>query len=199
MQELLPSVFHWTVEHPKIGMKVGSHFVGGSGTAIDPLLPDEGIEWFDEHRPERIVLSTRHHLRHSEKLVKRFGCPILCHESGLHEFEDGLEVRGFSFGERVADDVVALEMDAISPDDTVLRIEAGGGVLLFADSVVSYGGLRFVPDHLIGEDPEGVKARIRERCRALLDQAFDHLLFAHGAPLIGGGREALRAFATAPD
>ena len=177
----------------------GPWFVGGSGTAIDPLLPDEGIEWFDEHRPERIVLSTRHHLRHSEKLVKRFGCPILCHESGLHEFEDGLEVRGFSFGERVADDVVALEMDAISPDDTVLRIEAGGGVLLFADSVVSYGGLRFVPDHLIGEDPEGVKARIREKCRALLDQEFDHLLFAHGAPLIGGGREALRAFATAPD
>ncbi len=149
--------------------------------------------------PERIVLSTRHHLRHSEKLVERFGCPILCHESGLHEFADGLEVRGFSFGERVADDVVALEMDAISPDDTVLRIEAGGGAFLFADSVVSYGGLRFVPDHLIGEDPEGVKARIRERCRALLDQEFDHLLFAHGAPLIGGGREALRAFATAPD
>ncbi len=90
-------------------------------------------------------------------------------------------------------------MNAISPDDTVLRIEVVRRRLLFADSVVNYGGLRFVPDHLIGEDPEGVKAKIRERCRALLDEEFDHLLFAHGAPLIGGGREALSAFAAAPD
>ncbi len=85
------------------------------------------------------------------------------------------------------------------PTTRCVRIEAGGGALLFADSVVSYGGLRFVPDHLIGDDPEGVKAKIRERCRALLDEEFDHLLFAHGAPLIGGGRETLRAFAAPPD
>jgi glyoxylase-like metal-dependent hydrolase (beta-lactamase superfamily II) len=197
MDELLPGVFHWKTKHPNIGMEVCSHFVAGSGTAIDPLLPEEGIEWFDEHRPERIVLSTRHHLRHSEKLVERFGCPILCHESGLRDFEDGPEVRGFSFGEDLAPDVVAHEMDAISPDDTVLRITAGGGALVFADSIVNYGGLRFVPDHLIGDDPEGVKAKIRERCRPLLDQEFELLLFAHGEPMTEGAREALAAFAGA--
>jgi hypothetical protein len=53
----------------------------------------------------------------------------------------------------------------------------------------------FVPDNLIGDDPEGVKTRIRERCAALLEETFDHLLFAHGEPLIGEGREALRAIA----
>jgi len=198
VEEILDGVYHWKARHPNIGIEVGCHFVAGSGTAIDPLLPAEGIEWFDEHRPQRIVLSTRHHLRHAPELTERFGCPILCHESGLYEFENGPAVEGFAFGDRLAEDVVALEMDSISPDDTTLLIEAGGGVLLFADALIDYGGLGFVPDKLIGDDPEGVKARVRERCAALLDWDFAHLLFAHGEPLLDDGQEALGAFAAGP-
>jgi hypothetical protein len=195
MDELIPGVFHWTVVHPKIGMDVGCHFVVDSGTAVDPLLPPEGLEWFEDQGVERVVLSNRHHLRHAEEIADHFGCPILCHESGLHEFEPGLEVQGFSFGDQLAADVAALDMSAICPDDSVLRIDAGEGALLFADSVIHYGGLRFVPDNLIGDDPEAVKRRARELASDLLEQRFDHLLFAHGTPLLGNGRDALRAFA----
>jgi glyoxylase-like metal-dependent hydrolase (beta-lactamase superfamily II) len=195
MEEIIEGVFHWRAVHPNTGSEAGCHFVTGSGTAIDPLLPAEGIEWFDGRGVERIVLSTRHHLRHAPEIAERFSCPILCHESGLHEFADGPEVEGFAFGEQLAADVTALEMDAISPDDTVLRIEANGSALLFADSVVNRGALGFVSDSLIGDDPEAVKERIRERCAALLDERFEHLLFAHGDPWIGGGRPALQAFA----
>jgi hypothetical protein len=196
MDEIIDGVFHWRAKHPNIGFEVDCHFVAGSGTAIDPLLPAEGIEWFDGRDVERVVLSNRHHLRHGEQLAERFGCPILCHEAGLHEFEDGgPEVTGFAFGERIARDVVALEMDSICPEDTVLRIEAGGGALLFADSVIDYGGLGFVPDNLIGDEAEEVKRKVREHCTALLDEEFEHLLFAHGDPLLGDGRAALRGFA----
>jgi hypothetical protein len=194
MQEVLPGVFHWTAVHPKIGIEVSCHFVAGSGTAIDPLLPDEGIEWLEGRDPQRIVLSTRHHLRHSEQIAARFGCPILAHKDGLHEFEGGPPVEGFAFGDQLADDVTALTMDAISPDDTVLHIDVAEGALLFADSMINHGGLGFVPDNLIGEGPEQVKNTIVERVSALLDEDFDHLLFAHGDPLVGGGKEALRAF-----
>jgi glyoxylase-like metal-dependent hydrolase (beta-lactamase superfamily II) len=176
-------------------MQVSCHHVGGSGTAIDPLLPEEGIEWFDGHRPQRVVLSTRHHLRHAEQLADRFGCPILAHTDGLHEFADGPSVEGFAFGDQLAPDVTALTMDAISPDDTVLHIEAAEGALLFADSIINHGQIGFVPDRLIGDDPEQVKRAILERVAALLDEDFDHLLFAHGDPIVGGGKEALRAFA----
>ena len=137
------------------------------------------------------MLSNRHHLRHAPELAERFGCPILCHEAGLHEFEGGPAVEGFAFGERLAEDVVALEMDAICPEDTVLRIEHGGGALLFADSLIHYGHVGFVSDRLIGEDPEGVKRKIRERSARLLHERFEHLLFAHGDPLLDDGREAL--------
>ncbi|HMC50508.1 MAG TPA: hypothetical protein VKH20_07665 [Solirubrobacterales bacterium] len=195
MEEIIKGIFRWKAIHPNTGSEVGCHFVAGSGTAIDPLLPDEGIEWFDGPGVERVVLSARHHLRHAPQIAERFDCPILCHESGLDEFEDGPAVEAFAFGDRLAGDVTALEMDAISPDDTVLRIEANGSALLFADSVVNRGSLGFVSDHLIGDEPEAVKAKIRERCTALLDERFEHLLFAHGDPLVGGGRPALQAFA----
>jgi glyoxylase-like metal-dependent hydrolase (beta-lactamase superfamily II) len=195
MEEILPGVFHWKAVHPNLRMEVGCHFLAGSGTAIDPLLPAEGVEWFDDRGVQRVVLSNRHHLRHAPQLAARLGCPILCHEAGLHEFEGGPQVDGFAFGDRLADDVVALEMDAICPEDTVLRIEADGGALLFADSLIHYGAVGFVPDNLIGEDPEDVKGQIRERCAALLDEDFEHLLFAHGDPLIGGGHDALRSVA----
>jgi glyoxylase-like metal-dependent hydrolase (beta-lactamase superfamily II) len=195
MEEVLPGVYHWSVRHPKIGVAVGCHFVSGSGTAIDPLLPEEGIEWFEERPPQRVVLSNRHHLRHAEQLSERFRCPILCNEAGLHEFAGGPQVEGFAFGDRLADDVTALAMDAICPDDTALRIDAGDGALLFADSLIHYGGVGFVSDRLIGDDAEAVKQTAAQRATALLDEPFDSLLFAHGTPLIGGGKEALRAFA----
>lgn len=196
MEEVLPGVHHWTAEHPRIRAQVSSHFLSGSATLIDPLLPDQGMGWLEDHPPQRIVLSNRHHLRHSEGIAAAFGCPILCHESGLHEFDGGPDVAGFAFGERIADDVLAVEMDAICPDDTVLEIAGtGGGALLFADSLIHHDEVRFVSDGLIGDDAEDVKARIRQRARALLQGPCDNLLFAHGDPLIGGGREALLAVA----
>jgi hypothetical protein len=195
LDEVIPGVFHWTAVHPKIGMEVGCHFVSGSRTAIDPLLPAEGIEWFEDAGVERVVLSNRHHLRHAERLAERFDCPIFCHESGLYEFEEGPEVRGFSFGDELATDLTALDMSAICPDDGVLRIDAAEGALLFADSVIHYGELAFVPDSLIGDDPGAVKDRTRELAGRLLEERFDHLLFAHGTPLVGNGKDALRAFA----
>ncbi len=197
IEEVIPGVHHWTQVHPRINSRVHSHYVAGSGTVIDPLVPDEGIEWFDDRGVRRVVLSNRHHLRHAERFAERFECPILASEPGLHEFESGPDVQGFAFGDRLADDVVGLEMDAICPDDTALRIEAGPGALLIADAIINRGGLGFVSDSLIGDDHEAVKARIRERAAELAREEFEALLFAHGDPLPEGGRAALQRFAGA--
>jgi hypothetical protein len=204
IEEVIPGVHHWTQMHPNIKTRVHSHYVAGSGTVIDPLVPDEGIEWFDDRGVQRVVLSNRHHLRHSEQFADRFGCPILAAAVGLHQFEDGPDVDGFAYGDRVADDVLALEMGTICPDDTALLIDAGPGALLIADSIINYDGIGFVPDSLIGDDPEDVKRLTRERASELAERDFDALLFAHGEPVPRGGREALRAFAdggarTAPE
>ena len=199
MDEPLPGLWHWTAVHPNIGIPVHSHFLPAAGTVFDPLVPDEGLEFFEQHGPpERVVLSNRHHLRHAERFAERYGVPILCHAEGLHEFAGGPEVEGYAPEERLADDVIALEMDAICPDDAALAIDAGGGALLFADAIFNHGEPGFVGDALIGDDPEGVKRQVRERAAALCEEReFEHLLFAHGDPVTGGGREALRRFAAA--
>ena len=65
-----------------------------------------------------------------------------------------------------------------------------------ADGVTNYDGLDFFSDSLLGEDPEAEKQRLRDgfaRLVAAVD--FDHLLLAHGPPIVGDGREQLSRFA----
>ena len=74
---------------------------------------------------DRILLTNRHHYRHSDRLAAALGCPVLCHEAGLHEFEGGPEVHGFAFGEEVAPGIVAREVGVICPEETALHIQHG--------------------------------------------------------------------------
>ena len=194
VDEVLPGVFHWAALHDRIGIDVHSHFVAGSGTLFDPMVPPEGLEWFEERPPERIVLSNRHHYRHSARFVDAYGIPVLCHEAGLHEFAGGPAVEGFAVGDEVAPGIVAREMGAICPDDAALHIQEADGALLFADGLIRYGELGFVPDRYMGGDLEAVKRGLRASLAQLVDLDFDALLFAHGDPLPRGGKDALRAF-----
>src|SRR5215208_4258203 len=195
MNEIGSGIHHWKAVHPRIQMEVSSYYVERSRTLIDPLLPPEGIEWFHSRRaPERIVLTNRHHYRHSDELRAEFGCSVLCSEPGLHEFEGGPEVVGFAFGEKLADGITALEVGAICPDEAALHIELGNGFLAIADGVVNYDGLRFVPDNLIGENPGAVKEGLLDAYRRVLSLDFDGLMFAHGDPIPSGGKEALQNF-----
>ena len=198
VREVLPGVYHWTAIHPRIRVPVDSYFVKPAGVLLDPVVPREGVEWFNRREPPRqIVLTNRHHLRHSARFVEAFGCAIRCSEPGLHEFEHGPAVEGFPFGIELAPGITPYQVGAICPDDTVLHIKtADGDALAFADGLQRPrgGGLTFVPGVLMGDDPASVRTGLREALRRLLDLEFDHLLFAHGDPLISGGKAALRDF-----
>jgi hypothetical protein len=198
IREVLPGVHHWTAIHPRIRVPVDSYYVEPARLLLDPVVPREGIEWFRARdAPDRVVLTNRHHLRHSERFAEAFGCPILAGSVGLHEFEGGPAVEGFEFGEELAPGITAHQLGAICPDDTALHIRVGDrGALAFADGLTRPrgGGLSFVPDFLMGDDPPAVKAGLREALHRLLDLDFDSLLFAHGEPVIGDGRDALTAF-----
>ena len=194
MQELLPDLFHWTALHQRIRMEVSSHYHAASGTLIDPMLPAEGLAWFEDRGPKRILLTNRHHYRHSDHFVTAFDIPVACHESGLHEFEQGSGVEGFAFGDELAPGILALEVGSICPDDTAFHLDLGEGAIAFADAIIHYGKLGFVPDAYM-DSPAAVKKGAREAAHRLLDHRFDSLLFAHGEPLLGRGREALREFA----
>jgi hypothetical protein len=201
VQEIAPGIFHWTAVHPGIRTRVSSYYVEPAGVLIDPMVPEDGLEVFEGHAaPQQALLTTRHHYRGCAEFVERFGATVACSAAGLHEFEGtGRQVEGFSGGDEPAPGVVVIATDAISPDDVTLHIAHGRGALAFGDGLVRPpgGSLGFVPDGLIGDDPETVKAALYDAYRGLLERDFDTLLFAHGEPLAGGGHSALKEFVTA--
>jgi hypothetical protein len=196
MREIAAGVWHWTRPHDHIGSEVSSYYLAAERVVIDPMIPPGGLEWFEARgAPEHVVLSNRHHDRHSWELREAFGCTVHCIRNGLYELEGRGPVQAFDFGERLPGGIVAHEVDAISPDETALHIPRHRA-LACADGVVRWRGgeaLSFVPDSLM-DDPEATKQGLRSAYRRLLELDFDLLLLAHGAPVLESGREALRQF-----
>jgi len=197
MREVLPGVFHWTTRHPRIHIDVSSYWLDRAGVAIDPLVPSErGLEWFAERTssPKAILLSNRHHYRDSARFVEAFGCSVHCNRAGLHEFSHGEAVQGFEPGDTLPGGVLACEVGGICPDETALYLPEQRAVAL-ADGVVrgrqgSPPG--FVPDSLMDDPPDTKRALLAAYARLLDQLDFEHLLLAHGDPLIGDGRVALQ-------
>ncbi len=200
MDEIQPGLLHWTAYHEGIGTDVHSAFHVPSGTLVDPMVPLGGLEAVERHgRPERVVLTSRHHFRQSDRFREAFGVPVLCHEAGLYALDD--EVQGYAFGDVLAPGVTALEVGVLTPEETALHIEAGEGALTLADAAQRgrHGELAFMPDFLLGDDPQAVRDGLRAAFRRLCEEhEFATLLLAHGEPIAAGGRSALRTFADAP-
>lgn len=198
MEEILPGLFHWTAFRDTIGSDVHSHYHEPSGTVLDPMVPPEGLEAFDDRRVERLVLTNRHHYRHADAYRERFGASVHCHEAGLHEFDAAQDVQGFAFGDELAPGVRALAVGVLTPEETAIHID--DRALAFADAVITRpdGKLAFVPGGLLGDDPQAIRTGLCAAfARLVREQAFEALLMAHGEPRRHGGRAALEAFAEA--
>jgi hypothetical protein len=196
MHELALGLWHWTARHARTNQSVSSYYLARERVLIDPEIPPEGVEWFDDHRaPTDIVLSNRHHDRDSWRLRDRFGCTVHCVRNGIYELEGRGDAEPFDFGAELPGGIVVHEVDAICPDETALYIPAHRA-LACADGVIrdGRGALAFVPDFLM-DDPENTKRELKQAYLRLSELEFDHLLLAHGEPIADRGQEALKAFA----
>jgi glyoxylase-like metal-dependent hydrolase (beta-lactamase superfamily II) len=138
-------------------------------------------------------MTNRHHDRHAWQLREAFGCTVHCVRNGLHELEGRGPVEAFDFGDTLPGNAVVYEIGAICPDETALHLP-DHRALACADGVIHYGQeLGFVPEQYI-DDPGSTKPALRQAYGGLLDLEFDTLLVAHGQPMVGGAKEALRRF-----
>jgi hypothetical protein len=192
MHELAPGIRHWTARHPNIGVEVSSYWLPGLGVLIDPLeVPGEVDD------VNTILLTNRHHRRGSLEARERFGATVHVPQSGMQDWQ-GEPVAAYEPGDELAGGAVtAYEVGALCPDESAFHIPSVSA-LAVADGVVRYeDDLRFVNDDLM-DDPEGTKRGLKDAYARLVDELdFDNLLVAHGQPIAGGAREALRTFATA--
>jgi hypothetical protein len=194
IHEVLPGVLHWTARHPSAGLDSGSHYLVQEGILIDPIAPPEGLEWFADREIGEILLTNRHHTRSAFELQDRFGATIRAPRTGMHDLP-GDRVRPYEFGEELTGGIRPHAISDTWPDETALEIP-GHRAVAIADGVTNYDGLGFFSDSLLGDDPEAEKQRLRDGfARLAAEVDFDHLLLAHGAPIVGDGRERLARFA----
>jgi hypothetical protein len=196
VEEIARGIWHWTALHPRIKIRVSSYYLPAEGVLIDPIAPNEGLDWFEEHGPPaHVLLTNRHHYRSSAQFAKRFGVTVHCVREGMHEFTAGERVEPFDFGDELPGGVIAYDVGAICPDETALHIPARDALAL-ADGAVRWeagGPLAFVPDAFMDE-PAKTKEGLRESYRRLATLEFQHLLLAHGDPFVGNGHEVLTEF-----
>ena len=197
MRELAKGLWHWTARHEHIGTEVSSYYLSSERVLIDPMIPAEGLEWFREHGvPEHVLLTNRHHDRHSWRLREEFGCAVHCARNGIYELDGRGTVEPFDFGEELPGGAIVYEVDAICPDETALHFPRYRA-LACADGVVRSGRddrLGFVPERYM-DDPEQTKRDLRSAYARMLKLDFDLLLLAHGNPVVGGAKGALQTFA----
>ncbi len=195
-REIAPGLFHWSAFHPEQKIVVSSYYVEPARVLIDPMVPDDGLAWFELRAPEHVLVTNRYHSRGSAAFVEAFGCRIRCHEAGLEHVRERVAAEPFEHGEVLAGGIEALAVPGEMPDETSLHVPAAGGGLTFADVLIrdGEGPLGYAPDGWYGDDPESAKARVVEAGRALLALDFRHLLLTHGEPIVDGGKGALKAF-----
>jgi hypothetical protein len=201
MKEILPGIWHWTTPRRSLGgTHVSSYWLDNAGVLINPMIPEEGIEWFAKRatEPTAIVLCNRHHYRDSGRFHERFGCDVHAPATGMHQFTAGQPVVPYQPGDKLPGDLVAVEVGALSPDDWGLY-SADSKALWLGDTIVREptnpdAEIGWVVDQLMDEPPKTKQGLIDAFTRILAEYDFEHLLLAHGLPLIGDGRAKLEEF-----
>lgn len=195
MDEIVRGIYHWRAYCENIGTKVSSYYIEPAATVIDPMEPEDGFGFFEGRNLERVVLSNRHHYRHADRFHARFGIPVLGVAEGMHEIGERPGVESFAFGDEVAPGITSHAIEPSWPDEGALHIALGPGLLAVGDGAMHYAeDIHFVPEEHIGDDPDATKELLRHGYGRLLELDFDTLLFSHGTPIVGGGKEALQAF-----
>ena len=122
MQQLVPGIFHWTALNPSIGTRVSSYFVESAGAIIDPMVPEDGLDALPG-RPERVLLSSGHHLRDSRLIADTYGIPICAsRQAAEHLGAQGGAIDVWAEGEpHPAPGVTALNIGVLCEDEGALH------------------------------------------------------------------------------
>jgi glyoxylase-like metal-dependent hydrolase (beta-lactamase superfamily II) len=188
LQEVVPGVFHWSVENTRIGgVTSASHAVhasAGENVLIDPVrLNDEALETLLP--VSAIVVTAATHQRASWRYRKRFGAPVYLPRGSRATDEEPDEHYG-------AGDVLPGGLEAVhtpGPEEPHYALLKRDARVLFCPDLVMIdrGELVFVPGEY-HEDPNETRRSVER----LLELPFDVLCLDHGPPLLDDPKESLR-------
>src|SRR5438034_386933 len=116
MQEIRSGMWSWSAPLEKIQTDVSSHYIVDEKVLIDPIVPAEGLEWFEQHGcPEHILLTTSNHDRHAWQFSEKFGCRVHAPSGGADEISDRGAVEGFAPGDELPGGAKAYAAGGVHP------------------------------------------------------------------------------------
>jgi glyoxylase-like metal-dependent hydrolase (beta-lactamase superfamily II) len=205
MRAVAPGLRYWTAAHPDWnGATDWPELVGcvyyeavDAVVLIDPLLPRGSEEAFlagldrDVARLDRrvaVLLTAPWHKRDTALIAERYGTTVWAHPEARARLPFKAQAG------TLPDGIETFSAAGVSEGDVVFYLRLHRALVVAEIFMGVNGALRVCPSPVL-ED----RAAFEQSLHALLRWPIDHVLVAHGEPVIGdGGRQiddALRAFA----
>jgi glyoxylase-like metal-dependent hydrolase (beta-lactamase superfamily II) len=192
MREILPGILTWPWYSARHGYDFNGWLVRHpqGNLCIDPAeMPNEVLEELSEEGVARVLLTNRNHFRASMRVKERTGARIALHPA------DAAFARGKGTtvddelrpGDRVGP-LVVVDAQGKSPGEVALHWP-DRRILFVGDACVGKppGECALLADAVIDD-----KRALIESLRRLAMLEFDALLVGDGAPVLEGGRSALK-------
>jgi hypothetical protein len=189
-EEVVPGLWHWRISNSNIG---------GHTSSSQALLTREGLVLIDPvrldpaalgtlPRPTAVLLTARCHQRAAWRYRAEFGLEVWLPADA--EPADEAPDRTYADGDRLPGGLRAFRTPGPEWPHYSFHSEDGSGIVFCSDLLTSddEGTLRFI-NPAFHEDPAATRASVEH----LLDLPFGILCFAHGDPVVGDPKAALRA------
>jgi hypothetical protein len=191
LEEVVPGVYNWHVRDDRIGARSDAYAVvdrDGAVVLIDPLPIDEKLL-----RPlgtiAAILLTAGNHQRSAWHFRELFNAPVWAPEKahGLEEEPDNF----YTSGDALPGGLSALQTPGPTEAMYTLWLQQHPRGIVFISDLLTHEGRgrpEFVPSQY-QDDPQRTRLSIQ---RVLDRLPVDTVCFAHGEPIVGAGRAALR-------
>jgi hypothetical protein len=214
MQQLTDGLWRWSTRHPEwhpgeFGAEVACFAAQAGDTTllIDPLLPPDPepvLDVVDEQVGDRlaILITIPYHVRSSEELWKRYRkdaeTTIHGHPACAKRLKDKSAFEAIDTDAELPGGVTAHTIGKPRRYEMPLHVPSHRA-LVFGDAVVEWEGLlRVWATNKIDAKVERFhRERFNPTLGPLLELGAENVLVTHGAPVMGGGTEALRKALTA--
>jgi hypothetical protein len=212
MEKLTEGLWRWTARHPEwhpgeFGAEVAC-FVAQAGDTtllIDPLLPEDEaaagpvLDAIDEQVGDRlaILITIPYHVRSSEELWARYrkqaDATIHGHPACATRLEDDSGFHAIDPEEELPGGVTAHTIGKPRRYEMPLHLPSHDA-LVFGDAIAETDGrlVMWSADKVDEKVATFYRERFAPSVSPLLELGAENVLVTHGAPIMGGGTEALR-------
>ena len=155
---------------------------------IDPisLAPNELAKLQMQGPVAGIIVTNENHERAAATFADQLRVPVYLHPTLLGRILPGaLSLEGPG---ALAPGMAAIAIDGAPAGEVAVYCEADGGTLVIGDALINFEpyGFGLLPAKYCSN------AKVMRRSLPkLLDYAFERMLFAHGTPILSGGRQRL--------